>query len=259
MDIISTSPAFDKAKEYVDSGFCVIPLSIETNEPIPEISIFEFQYRKPNDEELCSWFNDSTKIHAIGLMCGGISGIVIVNIDMNQYDRTIEKHVEFFNTHVVQTQNNQLQLYYQWHKETPIPTVLNIAPGVDVYGEGVFVPVTNSSTVPKRHIFQRPPRKHLCLAPPWINKSKLSFLKSINQDQSKVDKYKFDPLADENEVTVCQKAAFYLPKKYRGVFVWGGLKEWAKINKPELPEDELRSIFELICWTSVKNSYIKSD
>lgn len=65
------------ARFYSSLGWSVIPLQPRTK--IPAVKWDAYQERKPTDEELVKWFSDGKA--NIGLACGKVSGVVVVDQD----------------------------------------------------------------------------------------------------------------------------------------------------------------------------------
>jgi hypothetical protein len=65
--------------EYLAVGFAVVPLAPNSKRPALE-SWSEFQSRRPTPEEVQKWWGDGQQ-HGIGIVCGKVSGLVVLDID----------------------------------------------------------------------------------------------------------------------------------------------------------------------------------
>ena len=72
----------DYARAYRKKGFSVIPLKPKDKRPVLA-SWTEFQTREPTEQELLEWFNNGAK-NNIGIVTGGISGIVVIDLDSEE-------------------------------------------------------------------------------------------------------------------------------------------------------------------------------
>jgi hypothetical protein len=67
------------AKKYLDAGFSVVPLRFNSKRPALD-SWSEFQSRQPTPDEVQKWWGDGQQ-HGIAVICGKVSGIVVLDID----------------------------------------------------------------------------------------------------------------------------------------------------------------------------------
>jgi hypothetical protein len=67
------------AHEYLTAGFSVIPLRFNSKQPALD-SWSEFQLRQPTTDEVRKWWSDGHQ-HGIAIVCGKVSGIVVLDID----------------------------------------------------------------------------------------------------------------------------------------------------------------------------------
>jgi hypothetical protein len=82
-----TAVLYDAALEYLDRGWSIIPISIESKTPLIEWR--DYQNRQPTYEEVSEWFESGVltksgtriKVFNIGLATGAVSGIVVVDAD----------------------------------------------------------------------------------------------------------------------------------------------------------------------------------
>ena len=78
---------YEAALEYLDKGFSIIPISIDSKVPLNTWR--EFQTRQPTYEEVTDWFENGVptqsghriKLFNIGLVTGAVSGVVVVDAD----------------------------------------------------------------------------------------------------------------------------------------------------------------------------------
>lgn len=68
----------DYALEYLERGWCIIPIRQDTKRPA--ILWKEYQTRLPTEEEVTKWWTDNPD-HALAIVTGEISGLVVVDCD----------------------------------------------------------------------------------------------------------------------------------------------------------------------------------
>ncbi|MCG6537071.1 MAG: bifunctional DNA primase/polymerase, partial [Syntrophales bacterium LBB04] len=124
------------AEHYVhDLGFSVIPIKPEDKRPLLK-SWLEFQNRKPNNEEITSWFKDTDS--NIGVVTGSVSGVTVVDVDP---DADSERLAALLGPNpdvpVVGTPRGGFHLYYNYYKD--IRNRAGALRGVDIRGDGGYV------------------------------------------------------------------------------------------------------------------------
>jgi hypothetical protein len=67
------------AQKYLDAGFSIVPLAPNSKRPSLE-SWAEFQQRRPMLEEVAQWWQNGSNC-GIAVVCGKVSGIVVLDID----------------------------------------------------------------------------------------------------------------------------------------------------------------------------------
>jgi len=67
------------AQKYLDAGFSIVPLAPNSKRP-PLESWAEFQQRRPMLEEVAQWWQNGSNC-GIAVVCGKVSGIVVLDID----------------------------------------------------------------------------------------------------------------------------------------------------------------------------------
>jgi hypothetical protein len=70
---------FEFTQKYLDAGFSIIPLRFNSKQPALD-SWGEFQTRRPTPEEVQKWWGDGHQ-HGVAIVCGKVSGIVVLDID----------------------------------------------------------------------------------------------------------------------------------------------------------------------------------
>src|SRR4030042_3016959 len=71
------------ATDYYERGFCVIPVHYRDKKS--EINWRQYQNQRPNREQIQHWFGDG-KNHNIGVICGNVSGGLVVLVFNKEED-----------------------------------------------------------------------------------------------------------------------------------------------------------------------------
>lgn len=69
----------ERAREYVERGFSVIPLKSRSKKPVLP-SWKEYQHRRPTDDQLIHWFGNGCNYN-IGIVTGQISNLMVIDLD----------------------------------------------------------------------------------------------------------------------------------------------------------------------------------
>ncbi|MDO8490364.1 MAG: bifunctional DNA primase/polymerase [bacterium] len=227
------------AKAYVDRGWSVIPVG--TNK-IPIINWKEFQERIATIEELEDWFSNES-MAGIGIVTGSISGIVVIDVDKKSGGLESIKNFSTPLTPIVQTGGGGFHYYYACPKNARIKTCAgDIAPGIDIRGEGGYVVA--------------PPSLHLSgNRYEWatsFDDAELAELPSwVIEAQEKIGKRDFIEIAKgvpegrrhDSATSLIGKLLHNRPVSEVDL-LWEMIRAWNEQNPIPLPESELRTTFD---------------
>jgi len=119
--------------EYLKLGWSLIPVKPKSKEPL--IDWKEFQTRKASEAELRQWLEKWPEMN-LGIVTGPISSLAVADLDGPEGVKTgIKLHLQSSSTSLT---GNGKQVFYKWQNGIR-NSVKQIAPGVDVRGEGGFV------------------------------------------------------------------------------------------------------------------------
>jgi hypothetical protein len=93
-------------------GFSVMPVPVGGK--VPAIRWKEFQERQPTDDELRRWFAGES--NNVGIICGPISGIVVLDVDDPTAEEWVRKHVP--ETPLMVRTRRGTHRYYRYPAET---------------------------------------------------------------------------------------------------------------------------------------------
>jgi len=126
------------AEKYLSLGWSVIPVEPKGKRPL--IDWKEFQSRQASKDEVTNWLNKWPLMN-LGIVTGSISNLAVVDLD-GMMGLRFQRESKLGSS-VSQFTGNGKQVFYKWQPGIK-NSVKQIAPGVDVRGEGGFVVVPPS-------------------------------------------------------------------------------------------------------------------
>jgi hypothetical protein len=118
-----------EALYYHSLGWSIIP--IKTNSKVPAIKWEEYQNRIASTEEVERWFTGNN--YGIGLVCGKISNVLVVDIDEYKKTGTLDVSSPVF----VNTPRGGRHLYFKYSEN--IATTVNADLAIDIRSDGGYV------------------------------------------------------------------------------------------------------------------------
>jgi len=154
----------DIALEYAALGWSVIPLPYR--EKKPAVKWKEFQATRATKLELTLWFDQRQR--NIGLVCGAISGLIVLDVDIGHGGQESLKKYDVPTTPIVQTGSGGFHLYFK-HPGHHVGNFAGKLPGFDLRGDGGFV-VLPPSVHPngRQYTWLTAPATALAPAPAWL-------------------------------------------------------------------------------------------
>jgi hypothetical protein len=255
MVVSARNEVLEAARRYHAMGLNVIPIGYGTKKPT--IKWEKYQTSRVTPAEIDEWFGNADEPVNIAIICGSISG----NLVVFDFDNP-ENYSRFFpdpanveqQTPVVQTARG-IHVWYRSFRETPKFKVPGL---VDVQGEGSYV-IAPPSIHPSgaKYEFKNPQVTEPLLVDNaeetvWEHAKKLGHTRDdisfIGDDQDPpciraalrgVEK------PGRNEIGI-RLAAYWLYKRHESRDVtWDLLRAWNRRNKPDpLPDIEIRSIMK---------------
>lgn len=236
------------ALNYLKQGWSVIP--IKPGSKLPSIASWkEYQTRLPTEAEIRKWWK-ATPSANLALVCGKISGVIVVDIDPKSGGTT--EGLELPPTLSSRTGGGGQHLFYRWNKDV-IGAKVGVRAGIDIRSEASYVVI--------------PPSLHASgNTYEWINEGDAieeppKWLYREDEATPKTDWQTF--FAENKEKGVRNMSATQLAGKILYEIspeLWDTLgyplfNQWNKDhNTPSLPDKELRTIWESIKKTHIKNN-----
>jgi len=248
MENNKTKTNLEYALEYIARGWSVIPITRGQKTP----SIFswkEFQTRQPTVEEITKWWTDRPSDN-IALICGEISGIIVVDIDPKHGGTT--EGLELPPTLCSRTGGGGQHIFYAWNKDV-VGAKVGIRAGIDIRSEASYV-VLPPSLHPSGNFYE------------WINDGEPlapppQWLYKREDEKPKTDWEVFlkdkkgEGIRNMNAAQLAGKILYEMSPEMWDGLGWPAFKLWNKDhNVPSLPEKELKDT-----WDSIKRTHIKNN
>lgn len=225
------------ALEYADSGWCVLPVT--PNDKKPMLRSWErYINEKPNRELLRSWF-DKLPAAGIGAVTGGISGIVVVDVDTRSGLDYRSITAKYPTGRIARTKSGGHHLYYR-HPNYEVRNRVNIVEGVDVRGDGGFI------VLPPSHGQYS-----------WVEEGELGeypqeFIEQdlLDNGQREQEKWVSELLRGVGQGSRNESAArltgYFLNKAMPVDIVFSILREWNEKNEPPMSLKELETTIQSV-------------
>jgi hypothetical protein len=250
----------EHALQYLDHGWNVIPLGAISKIPNGKALIETGQTKIRDDGSIGgswevfkeqeverrlveNWWSSYEKSN-IGIVTGGISKLIVVDIDPRNGGDISMKDLHLPATYIVKTGGGGWHYYYSWNHERKAPNKTGYRKGIDLQGDGAYV-VAPPSIHDKTKEAYSPVNSvtEITEAPDWllsINDTEEEKLWDSGSNGVDVGS------RNSTAASICGKILKSLPKKLWKTAGWGGLKEWNSNLKTSLSENELRNIFDSI-------------
>ena len=230
-------------------GWSIIPVGAD-KKPLIEWKIYQNQKATP--EQVKEWFSEPGV--NLGVVTGKISNLVVVDIDI----RSGGTDEDFKGVQTVKSKTGGGGWHYYFKFEEGLQNQAGIRPGIDIRAEGGYV-VAPTSTHKSGNLYEwlRAPVDAEVVELPNFVKEWIGNVKS--KDGSKESKWNNKLLGGVSEGNRNDAAASVIGKWLKRYpeeewdEVWSMALLWNKDNKPPLPEEELRTVFESIVKTEKAN------
>jgi hypothetical protein len=231
----------EAALSYAARGWSVFPAL--RNDKRPAIHWREYQHRRPSEREILEMFGDGADAN-IAVVTGHVSHLVVLDCDAPDALNRLSKHVPL--TPLAETARGQH--YYFKCPDRYALTITALAPDLDVRGESAYV-VAPPSTHPsgKQYAWVVPPGEvDLAPVPDWL-------LEEISKRRVKPPRTASDivrgvqeGVRNDSATCIAGKLLGVLPADDWDGIGWPLMCGWNLLNRPPLPERELRTVFESI-------------
>lgn len=231
---------FETAFEYERRGWSVIQL--KKGDKAPRFDWQEFQSRRATPEELNQWWSEYPNGN-VGIVCGGVSGIVVIDIDdMEKADKRILTQMP--TGYQVQTGGGNRHAYFK------IPPGVQIASrrvlGVEVKGEGSQV-VAPPSIHPSGEPYKLLQDGELGELPKWFLDVLQNGDKPIGDESDDWVVTYWNGLSEgERNVAAAKLAGYYIGSGLKKDEVVTIMNAWNRFNEPPLPDKEILTVINSI-------------
>jgi hypothetical protein len=140
------------ALSYLRRGFNVLPIRREDKRPC--VPWKDLQVRQVSRDDVRTWYRQYPDA-GVGIVCGRISGVVVVDGDPRNGAGLAALTTRFPATPAVQTGGGGRHYYFRVGSDAPVRKVPALVPGVDLQGEASYVvapPTIHPSGMPYQWI-----------------------------------------------------------------------------------------------------------
>jgi len=237
-----------EALQYIANGYSVVPLSPRTK--IAKVLWTEFQKRRPTEAEIKRWWKmwpDSN----IGLITGEISGLTVIDFDVDTGGLETLKTLKMPKTHIIQTGSGGFHYYYKYTDH--VYTCASVLPGVDIRNNGGLV-VAPPSIHESGNLYE------VALDEEYANFPKSQFKKMDKARGEWKELIKGVPEGKRNGSAaslIGGLLSIFPPYLWEGT-IWPLLVAWNTFNKPPMDINELRNTYKSIGKLSLKETWANS-
>lgn len=208
----------------------------------------------PTEAEVTKWWTNDPEAN-IALICGKISGVIVVDIDAKGKDlKEIMKGVELPPTLVSRTGGGGLHYFYQWNKNL-VGAKVAIKPNIDIRSEASYVVLPPSLHGSGNHYEWMNEGESVNEPPSWLYTSN----QSDDGDHTDWEKFfkenKKQGIRNMSAAQLAGKILYEVSPEMWDTLGWPMFRSWnTEHNTPSLPEKELK-----ITWESIKKTHIKNN
>lgn len=240
----------DHALKYLEQGWSVIPIKSGTKLPsIP--SWKEYQTRLPTPKELKAWWGKNPDYN-IALVCGKISGVIVVDIDPKSGGTT--EGLNLPPTLVSRTGGGGQHYFYKWNKDV-VGAKVGIKAGIDIRSEASYVVIPPSLHASGNTYEWMNEGEDIEEPPQWLyrveddRENKQTDWEAFFRDMKK------EGLRNMSATQLAGKIMYELSPEMWDTLGYPLFSQWNKDhNVPSLPAKELRTV-----WDSIKKTHIKNN
>lgn len=239
----------DHALAYLAQGWSVIPIKPSTK--LPSIASWkEYQTRLPTEAEIKKWWT-ATPSANIALVCGKISGVIVVDIDPKSGGTT--EGLALPPTLCSRTGGGGQHLFYKWNSNV-IGAKVGVKAGIDIRSEASYVVLPPSLHASGNTYEWINEGDEMAEPPQWLYK--------IEEEQSAKTDWevffkdnKSEGVRNMSATQLAGKIVYEISPELWDTLGLPLFKQWNKDhNTPSLPEKEL-----MIIWNSIKKTHIKNN
>lgn len=238
------------ALKYLKKGWSIIP--IQKGSKIPAIQTWtQYQKTLPTEDEVKNWWT-IWKDANIALICGEISGVIVVDIDIKDGEPD-KKGLELPVTLSQKTGSGGSHLIYKWRKGL-VGAKVGIRKGIDIRSDNSYI-VLPPSIHPNGNSYQWSidEDEHITEAPKWLELNKQE--KEVTDWDKVLNKKTIEGMRNMTATKIAGKILFETSPELWETLGISYFKQWNKeFNNPPLNEDEL-----LTTWKSIKKTHLRNN
>ncbi len=238
------------ALSYLTRNWSIIP--IKPSSKLPLISTWkEYQDRLPTKKEVTKWWTENPDA-GIALICGEISGVIVVDIDPKNGGEKASITLEG-PTLCAKSGGGGEHIFYKWRKGLTRAKV-GIKPGIDIRSDASYIILAPSLHQSGKRYEWTNEGEELMDAPKWLEaeEEKKEFKDSTDWEKFFKENYKWG-VQNNTATKLAGKILYETSPELWDTFGIEYFKIWnKKFCTPPLPEKELLTV-----WNSVKKIHMR--
>lgn len=249
------NPHLEAAFRYIERGWSIIPIKPKSKLPMVA-SWKDYQTKRATREDALEWWGKHPQA-GIALVCGQISGVIVVDIDKKD---NVKPHGLVLSgpTLAARSGGGGDHYFYKWRKGL-VGAKVGFREAVDIRSDGSYI-IISPSIHPsgKSYEWVTDEDESLKEAPQWLELAKGSEGEGIKEKTDWDAFFKSSKGKGERNMSAAQIAGKILfetsPEMWDTLGV-SYFKLWNKEhNVPPLPESELMTV-----WNSIKKTHLKNN
>jgi len=244
----------DKALQYLSRGWSIIP--IVPGGKNPAISTWkEYETTRPTVEQVEKWWTANPTAN-IGVVCGEVSGILVVDVDRNKETGKLPKYPDLplSPTLSAKSGGGGYHYFYKWEKGIT-DSRKAFRKNLDIKGDGGYVVASPSLHESGRHYEWIEETEEISDAPQWL----FDIQKEHANKKVEWDSFLTTPIEEggrnDSATQVAGKIIHDMTPEVWDTLGVAAFAGWNKaMNKPPLDKEELKAV-----WESVKKIHVKNN
>ena len=240
-----------QALKYLKKGYSIIP--IKKGEKTPAITSWtKYQKQLPSEAEVKTWFGMVYADANIAIICGEVSGLIVVDVDVKSGGKETVKGLHMPITLTSNTPSGGNHYFFKWRKGL-VGAKVGLFPGIDIRSDLSYVVVPYSKLPNGNYEWATEEDEIIADAPDWLEE------KNIPKEQTDWNKKFMDKngkgLRNMNSTQIAGKILYDTSVEMWDILGLPFFKNWNKeYNNPPLGEKELMTV-----WNSIKAKHNRNN
>lgn len=239
-----------QALAYLQLGYSIFPA--KPGLKIPALREWDpYKHKQPSKEEVINWFTKLPNAN-IAIVCGKVSGIIVVDVDVKSGGKETAKTLNLPITLVAKTPSGGNHYIYKW-REGLVGAKVGIYPGIDIRSDLSYI-IAAPSKLENGEYEWLNEGEQIADAPAWLEASTQNE-KPATDWNKKLTEVATEGLRNSTSTQVAGKLLYETSPELWDTIAIGLFKQWNKdLNKPPLSDEEITTV-----WESVKKTHLRNN